>query len=166
MRLGQILRAFFDRLVQGLRQGLVSTAAAFCAYLPTHFIGLQQGFWSAITALAVAQAEFRDSKTTARRQCVGAAIGGAAGLCLSLAFGDHLQVYAGAVLLSVLLCRMLNVADASQLAGITSTIILLVPRTGTIQDMLISRLSEVAWGAGMGVSMVWLENNWIRKVWS
>jgi len=39
-----------------MRQGLVSLVAAFCAYIPTHYIGLQQGFWSAITAISVAGA--------------------------------------------------------------------------------------------------------------
>ncbi len=163
-RVRAILRVFFSRFTLGLRQGLIAVVAAFAAYLPTHFVGLQQGFWSAITAIAVAQMEFRDSTSVARRQCIGAAIGGSVGLALGLAFGDQLQVYAAAIVLSVLLSRLLNVADAGQLAGITSTIILLVPHAGSIQDMLLSRLSEVAWGAAMGILVAWLENQVIRRI--
>lgn len=162
-RFKEILRIFFIRFGVGLRQGALSAIAAFIAFMPTHLIGLQQGFWSAITAIAVAQGQFRDSKTTARRQCIGSAVGGAVGLCLGLAFGDHLPVYAGAVIASVLLCRLLNVADAGQLAGITATIILLVPHAGTMQAMMISRLSEVGWGALMGLAAVWLENRLIHE---
>jgi uncharacterized membrane protein YgaE (UPF0421/DUF939 family) len=164
-RVGAFLRRFFRRLTFGLRQGLVSVAAAFCAYWPTHLLGLQQDFWSAITAISVVQMEFRDSTSTARKQFTGAAIGGIAGLCLSLAFGIHLWVYAAAMLLSVLLCWALNVADASQLAAITSTIILLVPHTGSTERMLASRLSEVGWGVCVGIFIAWLENRFIRKIW-
>jgi len=164
-RFGVVLRGFFSRVGLGFRQGLVSVVAAFLAYMPTHLIGLQQDFWSAITAISVAQMEFRDSTSTARKQFTGAAIGGAAGLAMSLLFGIHLQVYAAAVLLSVLLCWALNVADASQLAAITATIILLVPHTGSAEEMLFSRLSEVGWGVCVGISVAWAENNLIRKIW-
>jgi uncharacterized membrane protein YccC len=160
-----MLGMFFGRLALGLRHGLVSVAAAFCAYLPTHYIGLQQGFWSAITAISVAQMEFRDSKNMGRKQVTGAAAGGMAGLSLSLGFGDTLPVYAAAILGSVLLCWVLNVADAAQLAAITSTIILLVPHAGSNEAMLVSRLSEVAWGVCVGISVAWLENNLVRKLW-
>src|ERR1700761_1203780 len=117
------------RLKTGLRLAIVSVTAAFLAYTPYHLIGLHQGFWSAITAISVAQMEFRDTQSTARKQFTGAAIGGIVGLCLTLGFGDHLPVYAAAIVLSVLTCWLLSVADASQLGAITATIILLVPHT-------------------------------------
>jgi uncharacterized membrane protein YgaE (UPF0421/DUF939 family) len=163
-RLIAFLRVLFGRIALGLRQGVVSAVAAFCAYLPTHLIGLQQDFWSAITAISVAQMEFRDSTSTARKQFTGAAVGGAAGICLRLGFGDGLPVYAAAVVLAVLLCWVLNVADASQLAAITATIILLVPHTGSAQSMLVSRLSEVGWGVCVGILVAWAENKFIRKI--
>jgi hypothetical protein len=58
---------------------------------------------------------------------------------------------------------MLSVADASQLGAITATIILLVPHTGSPQLMLFSRLTEVAWGVCVGMSVVWLEDQLVRK---
>jgi uncharacterized membrane protein YgaE (UPF0421/DUF939 family) len=142
-RFGLLARGFFSRLGLGFRQGLVSVVVAFLAYIPTYLIGLQQDFWGAITAISVAQREFRDSASTARKQFTGPAIGGAAGLGISLLFGIHRQVYAAALLLSVMLCWALDVTDASQLAAITATIILLVPHTGSAEEMLFSRLSEV-----------------------
>ncbi|HEX3993137.1 MAG TPA: FUSC family protein [Acetobacteraceae bacterium] len=131
--------------------------AAFAAYLPTHVIGLHQGFWSAITAIAVTQARFRDTASTARKQFVGAAVGGVVGLVLLLGLGDHLLVYAVAVMVSIILCWALNVADCSQLAAITATIILLVPWSGSPEVTFFSRVSEVGWGVCVGVSIVWLE---------
>jgi uncharacterized membrane protein YgaE (UPF0421/DUF939 family) len=149
--------ALTHRLSLGGRQALISVTAAFAAYLPTHLIGLHQGFWSAITAIAVAQARFRDTASTARKQFVGAAIGGMIGLVLLLGLGDHLLVYAAAVMVSVLLCWVLNIADCSQLAASTTTIILLVPWTGSPELAFLSRVSEVGWGVCVGVSIVWLE---------
>ncbi len=149
---------FINRFVPGLRQALISVVAAFVADIPTHLIGLHQGFWSAITAISVAQMELRDTQSTARKQFTGAAIGGAVGLCLILGFGDDLLVYASAIVLSVLACWLLKAKDASQLAAITATIILLVPHTGSPQLMLFSRLTEVGWGVCVGLSVVWLED--------
>ena len=110
-----------------------------------------------MTALAVAQARFRDTTSAARKQFVGAAIGGVIGLVLLLGLGNHLLVYAAAVMVSVLLCWVLNIADSSQLAASTTTIILLVPWSGSPELAFLSRVSEVGWGVCVGVSIVWLE---------
>jgi hypothetical protein len=50
----------------------------------------------------------------------------------------------------------MNVAGASQLAGITATIIMLVPRTGSPSVALASRVGEVGWGVTVGITIVWL----------
>jgi uncharacterized membrane protein YccC len=150
------LSAITNRLSLGSRQAFISVIAAFAAYLPTHLIGLHQGFWSAITAIAVAQARLRDTRSTARKQFIGAAIGGVTGLVLLLGLGNHLLVYAAAVMVSIILCWVLKVADCSQLAAITATIILLVPWSGSPEVAFLSRVSEVGWGVCVGVSIVWL----------
>ena len=140
-----------QRFLMGSRQGAVSVVAAFFAYVPAHLIGLQQAFWSAITAISVAQMEFHATRSIAQKQATGAAIGGAVGL----SFGDQLWVYAAAVMLAVLVCWLLNVGDASQLGGITATIIMLVPHTGSPETLLVSRLSEVGWGVCVGIAIAW-----------
>ncbi len=154
---------FLHRLTGGARQAVISVLAAFIAYLPTHLIGLHQGFWSAITAIAVAQTKFQDTKSSARNQFTGAAIGGVAGLAVVLGFGAGLPVYAAAVALAILACWLLNIAEASQLAAVTATIILLVPHTGSPELMLFSRLTEVAWGVTAGLSVVWLEDRIVMR---
>jgi uncharacterized membrane protein YgaE (UPF0421/DUF939 family) len=149
--------ALTHRLSVGARQALISVAAALIAYVPTHLIGLHQGFWSAITAIGVAQARFRDTTSTARKQFIGAAIGGGVGLVLLLGLGNHLLVYAIAITISVLVCWCLKVGDCSQLAAITTTIILLVPQTGSPAVTFLSRVCEVGWGVCVGVGVVWVE---------
>ena len=146
----------FRRILPGLRHAVMTGLAAITAYVPTHELALQQGFWSCITAIAVVQTEFHLTESSARNQFTGALIGGLIGLCAVLAFGAHLPVYIIAVMLAVLTCWVLNVISASQLGGITVTIVMLVPHTGSPAGMMISRLSEVAWGVTVGITIVWL----------
>jgi uncharacterized membrane protein YccC len=150
------------RLAGGAHHGAISAFAALAAYLPTRALGLQEGFWSAITAIAVVQTEFQATQTTARDQFFGAAIGGITGLCALLAFGQqlamglHLAVYAAAVITAMAVSWAVNVASASRLAGTTATIIVLVPHVGAPWVMFGSRIGEVGWGMSVAIVTVWL----------
>jgi uncharacterized membrane protein YgaE (UPF0421/DUF939 family) len=145
-----------DRLAAGTHHGVISASAALLAFIPAHAIGLKDSFWSAITAISVAQTEFRATQTTARDQFCGAAVGGLTGVCAFLALGQSLIVYALAVLVAMLACWAINVSSASRTAGITATIILLVPRTGSAEGMFLARIAEVGWGICAAVAIVWL----------
>lgn len=145
-----------NRLMGGLGQGATSAIAALVAYLPNLALGSREGFWGAITAIAVAQTEFKATRTTALDQFTGAAVGGVMGLCSAVTLGQHLWSYALAVVSSMLICWAANVPSASRLSGTTATIILLVPHTGTVQSMVVSRVSEVAWGVCVAVATVWV----------
>jgi uncharacterized membrane protein YccC len=147
---------FGRRLTRGIAHGVMSAAAAVIAYLPAQPLGLKEGFWGAITALAVAQTEFGAARSVARDQFVGAAIGGMIGLFVFLVIGQDLPSYAAAVLLSVLACWLVNVTSAARLSAITATIILLVPHVGTPQRMLVSRVFEVGWGVCAAIGTVWV----------
>ena len=127
------------RVAAGAHHGAISASAALLAFIPAHAIGLKESFWSAITAISVAQTEFRATQTTARDQFLGAAVGGTTGLCAFFALGQSLVVYALAVLLAMLACWAMNIGSAARLAGITATIILLVPRVGSPETMFLWR---------------------------
>lgn len=144
-----------DRMSAGAQQALLSALGAVVAYLPTQALGLREGFWGAITAIAVMQTEFGAARNTGRDQVIGSAIGGAVAVAVVLTLGQELGHYILAVVLSVLACAALNVGSASRLAGITATIIILVPHSGSPQHMLLSRVGEVAWGALVGLALVW-----------
>ncbi len=145
-----------SQIIAGLTHGLLSVMAAILAYLPTRAIGLQDGFWSAITAITVAQTEYQAMRSTARDQFIGAAVGGVVALACYVCVGQGLWSYALAVVISVLGSSLINVQSAKRLAAVTTTIILLVPHTGSPQRMMISRLSEVGWGIAVAASLVWL----------
>lgn len=162
-RLGDYLATLQKRLTprQRLRDGgehaVMATAAALLAYLPTQVIGLREGFWAAITAIAVVQSEFGATRSTARDQFVGAAIGGVIGIAVVLVTGQHIVSYALAVPSSVLAAWLLNASSAARLAGVTATIILLVPHPGeSVEQMALSRVFEVGWGVTVAIAVVWL----------
>jgi uncharacterized membrane protein YgaE (UPF0421/DUF939 family) len=136
----------------------MSAAAAIIAYLPTKPLGLQEGFWGSITAIAVVQSELRATQSSARDQFAGAAIGGFISAIIVTLAGQHLIAYALAVVVSVLACWLFNVNSAARMAGSTATIILLVPHQGTAGWMMMSRIAEVGWGVTVGVMTVWLVN--------
>jgi uncharacterized membrane protein YccC len=152
-----------QRMEGGLEQGVLSAAAAVAAYLPTQALGLKEGFWGAITAVAVVQTDRGAARSSGRDQCTGAAVGGVIGVGVAFVTGPLLLGYALAVVLSVLVCWFLNVASASRLSGITATIILLVPHTGTPQHMLTSRVSEVAWGVLVALTLVWARERFLKR---
>ena len=132
--------------------------AALLAYLPAKPLGLREGFWASITAIAVVQSELGATQSSARDQFAGAAIGGVISVILVTVAGEHLAVYAAAVILSMLACWIVNVSSAARISGSTVTIILLVPHTGGAGGMMLSRIAEVGWGVVVGVAIVWLVN--------
>ena len=152
------------RFSGGLAHGVMSAVAAITAYLPTQVLGLREGFWAAITAVAVAQTEFGATRSTARDQFTGAAIGGLIGLSAYLTLGPSLPTYAATVVLAILACWLVNVASACRLAGITATIILLVPHLGPVERMAGSRVLEVGWGVCVAIGTVWLVTRLNRRL--
>jgi len=146
------------KLVGGVAQGLMSATAAILAYLPTKPLGLQEGFWGSITAIAVVQSELSATTTSARDQFVGAAIGGIVSSVLVTWGGQSLAVYALAVVVSMTVCWIFSVSSAARLSGSTATIVALVPHHGTVEWMMLSRIAEVGWGITVGVAVVWLVN--------
>src|ERR1700712_3761772 len=67
---------FRQRLTGGIEQGCLSAAAAIMAYVPAQALGMNEGFWGAITAIAVLQSEYKATRSTARDQLTGAGVGG------------------------------------------------------------------------------------------
>ena len=150
------------RLTGGVAQGLMSAVAALIAYLPTRPLGLQEGFWGSITAIAIVQAELSATRTSARDQFTGAAIGGLVSAVIVALAGQGLTAYSAAVVLSMLACWLFNVSSAARLAGSTATIILLVPHAGSAGSMVVSRIIEVGWGVTVALTVVWLVN-WTER---
>ncbi len=151
-------RSAGHRALGGAAQGMMSAAAAIIAYLPAKPLGLQEGFWGSITAIAVVQGGLSATQASARDQVVGAAIGSVFGAAVVSTLGQGLTGYAIAIVLCMSTCWLFNVASAARLGGSTVTIIDLVPHHGTVGGMVLWRISEVGWGVAVGLTTVWLVN--------
>lgn len=143
------------RLLGGLEHAALAVTAALLAYLPPKSLHQPESFWAAITAIAVVQTEYSAARSTARDQATGAAIGGVVGVAVALAAPQNLPAYGLGVALAVMACWLLNVASAARLAGITATIILLVPHMhASAEHMMLARVGEVGWGVTVALVVV------------
>jgi len=154
-RLGLKTLPLRQRLVEGSEHAVLGALAAIAAYVPTQYLGVHEGFWGAISALAVVQAEFHMARSTARDQFTGALLGRLVGVAVVVPFGQHLWAYAIAVITAIVAAWLIAIPSAARLAAITATIILLVPHTGSAQRMMLSRIGEVTWGVTVAIAIVW-----------
>lgn len=136
-----------ERMLTGLIYATRTALAASLGYFVAQGLGLSQGFWAALTAISVAQYSYQDVRSSSRDQFIGAIVGGVIGLGAALLGEDHYAVYAAALMLGMVLCWLWNLGAAGRISGTTTTIIMLVPHSGTAWQVTLLRLGEVAIGA-------------------
>ncbi|APG06472.1 hypothetical protein BJI69_09620 [Luteibacter rhizovicinus DSM 16549] len=166
IRLGQA-QAALDRLArdmplhrrmgQGLMMAVKVLAASLLSYAIGRALHTEQAFWAAITAIAVTQPHFGDTRGAARDRCLGTAIGAVAGL-LGLWIGGPGEIFSFSLALGLvtLACWTAGAGPAARLGGITATIVLLVPSQGPSWEIAFYRLGEVALGTLCAIAVGWL----------
>jgi uncharacterized membrane protein YgaE (UPF0421/DUF939 family) len=155
------------RLLKGLLQGSQALTGASMAYGLGLLLHTQQAFWAALTAIAVTQQSYLDTRTSSRDQVIGALVGGAAGLAAAYLGGNGYPVYAAALVLAIVACWTLGVGSAGRLSASTTTIIMLVPHQGSFWSIALTRLGEVSLGIVCALLVTWmaerLEARWLGK---
>jgi uncharacterized membrane protein YccC len=136
-----------DRLIVGLVHALRAVLAASISYFIALELGLGQGFWAAITAIAVSQSSYAEVRSSSRDQFVGAMIGGLIGMGAAMLGHDHYLAYVLAVIIGMMLCSAFNLGAAGRISGTTTTIIMLVPHSGAFWQFALFRWGEVTLGA-------------------
>lgn len=136
-----------ERLIVGLTHALRAVLAASLGYFAASLLGLEQGFWAAITAISVSQSSYAEVRSSSRDQFIGALLGGLIGMGAAMLGHDHYLAYVLAVIVGMLLCSVFNLGAAGRISGITTTIIMLVPHTGAFWQFALFRLGEVTLGA-------------------
>jgi len=104
------------RLLNGLSMAIQALAAASLGYGLGRLLHTQQAFWGALTAIAVTQQSYLDTRKLSVDQVVGASIGAALAM---------IGAYLGAT---------------------TVTIVMLVPHDGPFWTVALTRLGEVTLG--------------------
>jgi uncharacterized membrane protein YgaE (UPF0421/DUF939 family) len=149
---------FGDRLAEGSLMALQAVCSACLAYGIASALQTQQPFWAAITAIAVTQPKYADTRNLSRDQFIGAMAGGLFGFAgASLGAGAHeIWGYATTVAAVIVVCWCVNVGSAARLGAITATIVLLVPTQGPLWDVPLFRLIQVVLGTMSTLLVSWL----------
>lgn len=131
--------------------------SASVAFAIGHAMHTEQAFWAAISAVAVTQTHYADTRGAGRDRFLGTVIGGVGGL-LGLCVGQSgsLLLFAAALVLVTLACWLASVGSAARIAGITTAIVLLVPSDGPRWELPVMRLAEVALGTLCALVIGWL----------
>jgi uncharacterized membrane protein YccC len=135
-----------DRLIVGLLQALRAVLAASLGYFAAHELGLGQGFWAAITAISVSQNSYVEVRNSSRDQFIGAMLGGLIGMGAAVLGHDHFLAYVLAVMAGMLVCSAFSLGAAGRISGTATTIIMLVPHSGSFLQFALFRLGEVTLG--------------------
>jgi uncharacterized membrane protein YccC len=142
------------RLWEGLWMALLALTAASSAYGLGLLLHTQQAFWAALTAIAVTQQNYLDTRASSRDQIIGALVGGAVGLAAALIMGESYVAYAVAIVVAITACWLFGVGSAGRLSGSTTTIVMLVPHVGSFWLIAFTRIGEVALGIACALLVV------------
>jgi uncharacterized membrane protein YgaE (UPF0421/DUF939 family) len=155
-----------SRAAQGALMALRAVCGAGLAYSIGRALHTEQAFWAAITAIAVTQHDYADTLTQSRDQFIGAVAGGVVGLGTATFGAENLAAYLVAVSVVIVGCWCLRVSTAARLGAITTTIVLLVPMHGSVWDVALFRVAEVAIGMACALPVCWIfqyiEQRWLH----
>ncbi|MEX3666892.1 aromatic acid exporter family protein [Paraburkholderia phenoliruptrix] len=147
---------FAERLAEGGLMAFQAVAGASLAFGIGEALHTEQAFWAAITAIAVSQHSYIDTRKLSRDQFIGAMVGGLCGLAGATLGHGYFAAYGATVAAAIVICWLVNVGSAARLGGITATIMLLVPGIGPAWDKALLRLGEVTLGTVCALVIAWL----------
>lgn len=157
-RLRQLIRA--QEAPPTLTNSLRTTLAVVVSLLVAHLFRMSEAYWAAIATLIVMQSSLGASLPISVQRFVGTILGAIFGGFVGAYFPGNLAAFGVAVLALGLLCAALKVErGAYRYAGITLTVIMLIPRANNQWVIAIHRFFEVSLGiaVGLAVSAVWPE---------
>jgi uncharacterized membrane protein YccC len=148
------------------RHGLKTAVAAGICLAFARVFGLSQGYWACVTAVVVMQSERAATLTASRDRLVGTALGALVGWGTAIVWHGHLIVYALAVLVCMLIPELVGLKGAGRMAGVTASIVLLVPSTASYWRIARDRFLEVSFGivVALVVSQVLWRKSAVEKI--
>jgi uncharacterized membrane protein YccC len=152
------------RMLRGLSMGLQALASSSMGYGLGLLLHTQQAFWGALTAIAVTQQTYMDTRKSSVDQVIGAAIGGTVALIGSYVATDNYTAYAITMAIAIVLCWCFKVGSAGKLSATTVTIVMLVPHAGPFWTIALTRLGEVTIGIASALVVTWLAH-WLEDRW-
>lgn len=152
------------RLINGLSLAVQTLAAASLGYGLGLLLHTQQAFWGALTAIAVTQQSYLDTRKSSLDQVIGAAIGAVIAIIGAYLAQDNYLVYAITMATSIVLCWCFNIGSAGKLSATTVTIVMLVPHPGPFWTVALTRLGEVTIGIASALLVTGIAHK-LEKMW-
>ncbi len=133
-----------------------TTLAAVAALLLARLLKMPEYYWAPISTIVIIQSTI-PPRTLGWQRFVGTALGAVLGAALATYFHPTALVYGLGILLCGVLAFLLRVGGAYRFAGITLSIILLIPRGRDPWIVGWHRFLEVSLGIAVAlvVTMVW-----------
>jgi uncharacterized membrane protein YgaE (UPF0421/DUF939 family) len=133
-----------------------TTLAAVAAMLLARLLQLPEYYWAPISAIVVVQSTI-PPRDLAWQRFVGTALGAVLAAALATFFPPNAVVYAAGILLCGVVAWLSRVSGAYRFAGITLSIVLLIPHTNGPWIVAWHRFLEVSLGIAVAllVTTVW-----------
>jgi len=151
-RAGSFLGIHRDSVLDSVR----TTVAAVIALLLARLLKMPESYWAPISAIVIVQSTI-PPRTLSWQRFVGTALGAVLGAALATYFSPSVPIYGLGILLCGLLAFSLRVDGAFRFAGITLSIVLLVPHTSAPWIVGWHRFLEVSLGiaVALAITMLW-----------
>lgn len=132
--------------VATIRQAVRTAVAGVLAMYLSQFLGLPEGYWAAISAVIVMQANLGGAIRESWVRVAATAIGATVAIPFVYFFGRSLIGFGVAVIITIVLCTFLNLQAGLRVAATTVAIILLIPHPGRSWLPAAHRFLEVSFG--------------------
>jgi uncharacterized membrane protein YccC len=129
-----------------------TTVAALASQLIAQSLHMPEPYWATVTTIVVMQSSLGAAWRVSWKRLVGTVLGGLVGGFLSSYVGASLVAFGAAMIGTGVVCLILKVdRSAYRFAGITLTIIMLVPRTHSPWIVAVHRCVEVSLGIAVAL---------------
>ena len=134
--------------------------AAVASFLAARLFRLPEAYWAPITTLVITQSSLGAAFSVSWKRFVGTALGALVGALVASYFPPNVFLFGASVLILGLLCVLVGVdRSAYRFAGVTLSIVLLIPRTNPAWQVALHRFAEVSIGIAVALlfAIVWPE---------
>jgi uncharacterized membrane protein YccC len=134
--------------------------AAVTSFLAARLFRLPEAYWAPITTLVITQSSLGAAFTVSWKRSVGTAFGALVGGLVASYFPQNVLLFGASVLILGLLCALVGVdRSAYRFAGVTLTIVLLIPRANPPWQVAFRRFAEVSIGIAIALlfATIWPE---------
>ena len=137
------------RIEQAFKAALAGIISLYAAQI----IKLPQAYWAPISAFIVLHSDVKSTFRASLNRLAGTAIGALVGATFVYCFGSNLLWMGLAVLVTVLTCAALNMAESYRLGCVTVAIVMLIKSADSPWATAMHRFLEVALGIAVALAI-------------